>query len=260
MRLRVEIINTRQSKTMQFRMKVRSPMKSHLIKIRLEAVTDPEQAAAAARVRREVFGAEWSAELWSTSPDDLSRAHHLIARVLPEEKVIGTVTLLDTTGNESMHEKYGLSFGRFDRVARYTHMAVVKPYHGLKLPLYMLLEAHRLYVAPGGFAYTWFSFPSNRAASSTFCRLFHYSATSRVVEGEQGPCRVLLRREGTADARYADMKVRSFLDAVQPERLRIIPPLERTTPLESALDSPEYSTNTWRAYSGLVQEDEWVAQ
>ena len=139
-------------------------------------------------------------------------------------------------------------------------MAVVKPYHGLKLPLYMLLEAHRLYVAPGGFAYTWFSFPSNRAASSTFCRLFHYSTTSRVVEGEQGPCRVLLRREGTADARYADMKVRSFLDAVQPERLRIIPPLERTTPLESALDSPEYSTNTWRAYSGLVQEDEWVAQ
>ena len=69
-----------------------------------------------------------------------------------------------------------------------------------------------------------------------------------------------MRREGTADARYADMKVRSFLDAVQPERLRIIPPLERTTPLESALDSPEYSTNTWRAYSGLVQEDEWVAQ
>ena len=48
--------------------------------------------------------------------------------------------------------------------------------------------------------------------------------------------------------------------SVQPERLRVIPTLERTTPLESALVSPEYSTNTWRAYSGLVQEDEWVAQ
>jgi len=135
-------------------------------------------------------------------------------------------------------------------------MAVVKTYHGLKLPLYMLLEAHRLYVVPGGFVYTWLSFPSDRAASSTFCRLLHFSPTSRVLEGEQGPCRVLLRREGTADARYADMKVRSFLDAVQPERLRVIPTLERTPPL----DSSEYSTTTWRAYSGLVQEDEWVAQ
>ena len=51
-----------------------------------------------------------------------------------------------------------------------------------------------------------------------------------------------------------------FLDAVQPERLRVIPTLQRTTPLESALDSSEYSTNTWRAYSRPVQEDEWLAQ
>src|SRR5262245_46127709 len=110
-------------------------MRNHLIKIRLESVTDAEQAAAAARVRREVFGTEWSAELRSTSPDDRSRAYHLIARALPEEKVIATVTLLDTTGNEAMHKRYGLAFSRFDRVARYTHMAVLKPYYGLKLPL-----------------------------------------------------------------------------------------------------------------------------
>jgi hypothetical protein len=235
-------------------------MKGQLINIRLEAVTDAEQAAAAARVRREVFGTEWSADVWGTSSDHSSRANHLIARVLPENKVIATVTLLDTTANETMHEKYELVFDRSDRVARYTHMAVVKPYHGLKLPLYMLLEAHRLYVVPGGFAYTWLTFPSNRSASSTFCRLLHFSPTSRVLEGEQGPCRVLLRREGTADARFADMKVHCFLDAVRPERLRIIPILQRSTPLESELGSPEYSTNTRRASAGLVQEDEWVAQ
>ena len=84
------------------------PMKSHPMKIRLEAVTDAEQAAAAARVRRKVFGMDWSAELWRTCADDLSPVNHLIARVLPEKKVIATLTLLDTAGNETMHEKYGL--------------------------------------------------------------------------------------------------------------------------------------------------------
>jgi len=39
-------------------------MKSDLMKIRLEAVADAEQAAVAARGRREVFGTEWAAEPW----------------------------------------------------------------------------------------------------------------------------------------------------------------------------------------------------
>jgi hypothetical protein len=220
-----------------------------MMKIRLEAVTDVEQEAAAARVRREVFGTEWATELYPMSPKDLSRANHLIARVLPEEKVIATLTLLDTTGNETMHEKHGLAFSGLDRVARYTHMAVLKPYHGLKLPLHMLLEANRLYVVPGRFAYTWLSFPSDRAASSTFCRMLHFSAASRIVEGEQGRCRVLWRREGTADARAADMKIRHLLDATQPRRMEVIPAFHRTTSTITA----------YRPYSGLVREDEWVA-
>jgi hypothetical protein len=55
------------------------------MKIRLEAVTNAEQQAAAARVRHEVFGTAWALQLCRIAPDDLSHVHHLIARVLLEE-------------------------------------------------------------------------------------------------------------------------------------------------------------------------------
>src|SRR5215469_18033670 len=121
------------------------------MKIRLEAVTNHEREAAAARVRREVFGAELGIETSNSGRTDHSRLQQVIARVLPENEVVATVTVLDTSGNCSLHEKYGLAFGAFDKVARYTHMAVLKPYRGLSLPLYMLLEARKLYIIPGRF-------------------------------------------------------------------------------------------------------------
>src|SRR5205085_3905630 len=138
----------------------------------------------AARVRREVFGTEWASELCRIASNDSVRANQVIARVLPEGDVVGTVTILETTGNGGVHEKYELPFGRFDRVARYTHMAVLKPYRGLNLPVYMLLEARQLFIIPSGFTSTWLLFQADRALSSTFCTTMAYSANTRIVNAE----------------------------------------------------------------------------
>jgi hypothetical protein len=197
------------------------------MKIRLEAVTNIEQEAAAARVRRGVFGTEWAFELARIAPNDLSRAHQLIARVLPDDEVVATVAILDTTGNRTLHEKYELPVGRFDRVARYTHMAVLKPYRGLNLPVYMLMEARQLFIIPSGFTYTWLLFQADRAMSSTFCTTMAYSASTRIVNAEQGRCRVLLRNEKSHEAHAADMRTRCFLDSIQPKPLQVVPICQR---------------------------------
>lgn len=227
------------------------------MKVRLEAVTNVEQQAAAARIRREVFGTEWAIEVPRIDPHDFARVNQVIARVLPADEVVATVTILDTTGNRTLHEKYELAFGRFDRVARYTHMAVLKPYRGLNLPLYMLLEARQLYVIAGGFTYTWLLFPADRVMSSTFCKTLGFSASTQVVQGEQGRCRVLLRNEKSHETHVAETQTRCFLDSIRPKRLQVVRISQAATAAESVPEFPAGSR--WRSYCGLVREDEWVA-
>ncbi len=193
------------------------------MKIRLEEVTNIEREAAAARVRREVFGTEWGIELSRIAPNDFSRATQIIARVLPDDEVVATVAILDTTGNRVLHEKYELPFGSGDRVARYTHMAVLKPYRGLNLPLYMLLEARQRYIIAGGFTYTWLLFQSDRATSTKLCTTLGFSASTEVTNCEQGRCRVLVRDEKSTEAHVADMQTRCFLNSLQPRRLKVLP-------------------------------------
>lgn len=227
------------------------------MKIRLEAVMTVEQNDAAARVRREVFGTEWAIERNGISSIDMARADQLIARVLPEGEVVATVTILDTTGNAALHEKYGLPFSRFDRVARYTQMAVLKRYRGLNLPLYLLLDARRLYILPNAVTRTWLLFPQGRAAFSRLCARLGFSASSQVVDAEQGPSHVLLRDEKSHAADVADMRTRSFLDAGRPKQLEVI------TVSERSIETPEpryFGGVSYRLYSRVVSEDEWIAQ
>jgi hypothetical protein len=227
------------------------------MKIKLEAVTNVEQEAAAARVRREVFGTEWAIELSRIAPNDFSRSNQVIARALPDDEVVATVTILDTSGNRTLHEKYDLPFSTSERVARYTHMAVLKPYRGLNLPLYMILEARQLFIIPGGYSYTWLLFQNSRAISSTFCTKLGFSASTHVVYGEQGRCRVLMRDEKSHEAHVGDMQTRRFLNSVPAKPLQVIPISEAATETES---EPEFSAGMrWRPYSGLVREDEWLA-
>jgi hypothetical protein len=185
----------------------------------------------------------------------------LIARILPENKVVATVTVLNTTGDAAIHEKYGLYFAETDRVARFTHMAVLKPYHGLNLPLHMLLEATQRYVTPRGFTHTWLTFPADRAAASTFCRVLHFTSAMHSVDGELGRCKVLVRREDNLQSRSADEKLRSFLEVLKPQRVQIVPESATTTPFEPLAGSSIDSRGSgWRPYPALIRQDEWLAQ
>src|SRR6267142_5977516 len=130
-------------------------------------------------------------------------------------------------------------------------MAVLKPYRGLNLPLYLLLEARRLFVV-GNFTHTWLLFRADRAIASRFCRMLDFSASAPIVQGEEGPCRVLLRAERTHRADLADLQTRRFLDKVRPKQLQVIPPSE--TGRANAVQR-DLSLRSGR----LVGEDEWVA-
>jgi hypothetical protein len=221
----------------------KSSSRKGFMKVRIEAVTRVEQEAAAARVRREVFGTEWAVELCRIAPNSF-RGNQLIARVVPDGPVIATLTVLETTGAHELHEGHGMFFDDSDRVARYTQMAVLRPYRGLNLPLYLLLEARRRYIIPGGFTYTWLLIGAERAIASRFCTMLDFSASSQTVLGDQGISRVLLRHETAHDADIADMQTRSFLEEVRPQHLEVIPATE-----SAAVSS-----------YGLVHEDEWIAQ
>jgi hypothetical protein len=211
------------------------------MKLRIEAATSVEQKAAAAGVRRAVFHTECVRELCQFVPGRMSRRNELVARFVSDDRVIATLTVVETTGQDALHEKNGLSFGESDRVARYTQMAVLGPYRGLNLPLYLLLEARRLYISAGGFSHTWLLMPASRAATSKLCTMLDFSASSRSVVGDQGLCRVLARDEMTRAASLADTRTMSFLEDVRPGDLDVIPVSES-------------------AHCQLVREDEWVAQ
>lgn len=88
---------------------------------------------------------------------------YLLARVGPDQAPVGCLCVQDTTNKHQLHEELALKFDPQARVARYTHLAVLKPYRGMNIPLAMMLEAHRTVIVPRQFNYTWLLFDVERA-------------------------------------------------------------------------------------------------
>jgi hypothetical protein len=97
-------------------------------------------------------------------------------------------------------------------VARYTQLAVLKPYRGLNLPVRLILEAHRTFVRPKEIRYTWLLFDAARARTSSLCQLLGFSASSRRFLTEYGCSRALTRDESTMQARSCDRTAQSWVD------------------------------------------------
>jgi hypothetical protein len=64
----------------------------------------------------------------------------LIARVERSGDPVAVLTVVDTTGDAALHERFGLPFSTQDRTARYTQLAVLKPYRELDIPLKLITE------------------------------------------------------------------------------------------------------------------------
>jgi hypothetical protein len=76
----------------------------------------------------------------------------------------------------------------------------------------MMLEAHRRWIGPDQFDYTWLLFDADRAASSAICRLLAFTASVRVFSSEYGRSRALVRVERTPQAEQAIRQAELYLE------------------------------------------------
>ncbi len=165
----------------------------------IEAIESAAQESAAAHIRHEVFGREWNCKVDAPASGHPAKALHLLARVGPHGEPAATLSVVDTTGDTALHERFGLPFDRYTRVARYTQLAVLKSYRGLNIPLALIVEARRRFVSRGRLEYTWLLFHSERARSSALCRLLHFNASDQTFRTEYGRMRVLVKDERLAN-------------------------------------------------------------
>jgi len=165
------------------------------VEILIEQVTNDENARAMMGVRRQVFERELGIRL----PPDGARANgkisHLVAFIYPSRRAVGTLSVIDTSGDEQLHGEHNLGFAPEARAARFTHLAVLRPFRGMHIPLVMMLEAHRLFVAPRRHDYTWLLFDAERAPTSFLTRLLGFTPKADVFVSEYGLRRPLVRDE-----------------------------------------------------------------
>jgi hypothetical protein len=119
----------------------------------IERIANSEDMAAMLEVWKQVF----EREMGITLPQDSTRGDvsHWLARLEHSWQAIGTLSVVNTTGADQLHDSLGLRFDPQARVARFTHLAVLKHYRGMNIPLAMMLEAHRSVIVPGQFDHTW---------------------------------------------------------------------------------------------------------
>lgn len=174
-----------------------------------------EQAASSADIAEmlEVWQQVFERELGITLPQDNAPGDisHWLARLKHGKKTVGTLSVVDTTGQHQLHDSLGLGFDPQARVARFTHLAVLKPYRGMNIPLALMLEAHRSVIVPGRFDYTWLLFDVERAANSFLSRQLGFTLRPQTFVSEYGCRSPLVRDEHTPEAQRAIGEAKSKL-------------------------------------------------
>lgn len=160
-------------------------------------VKTDEDRAAMRRIWQQVFEQEMGIALSSFEAQEKNAVAHLLARAEPEGKPVGTLSVIDTSGDQQLHASCGLSFEPHARVARFMCLAVLKSYRGMNVPLMMMLEAHRRVIVPQRFDHTWLLFDARRAATSFLCRQLGFTPTADTFVSEYG-CRCPLVRDERA--------------------------------------------------------------
>jgi hypothetical protein len=164
----------------------------------IKQIASNEDVAEMLEVWQQVFEREMGITLpRDSSPGNIS---HWLARSEQNGKPVGTLSVVDTSGQHHLHDSLGLGFDPQARVARFTHLAVLKPYRGRTIPLAMMLEAHRNVIVPGQFDHTWLLFDVERAANSFLSLQLGFKMLPQTFVSEYG-CRCpLVRNERTPEA------------------------------------------------------------
>jgi hypothetical protein len=167
----------------------------------------------------EVWKQVFEREMGITLPRDSATGNisHWLARLKQSREAVGTLSVVDTSGRDELHDSLGLGFDPKARVARFTHLAVLKPFRGMSIPLAMMLEAHRSAIVPGQFDYTWLLFDVERAARSFLARQLAFTLLPQTFVSEYG-CRCpLVRNERTSEATRAIRDAESYVKERQIE-------------------------------------------
>jgi GNAT superfamily N-acetyltransferase len=141
----------------------------------------------------------------------------MLARLVPTGEPVGTLTVMETTGNSELHARYGVPV-RSDgngRVARFTRLAVLAPYRGQGLSMQLVIEAHRQFVVTQSIRQTWLLFDAGRAGTSLISTLLGYTVGPRSYRSEYGLCRVLFRDEMSIPAELGTRRGVAYLTALQ---------------------------------------------
>jgi hypothetical protein len=176
----------------------------------IEEIANSEDVAAMFAVWKQVF----ERELGITLPEDSPRGtiSHWLARLTQSREAVGTLSVVDTSGEHQLHDSLGLKFDPKARTARFTHLAVLKPFRGMNIPLAMMLEAHRSVVVPGAFDHTWLLFDVEKAARSFLARQLGFTLLPQTFVSEYG-CRCpLVRNERTPEAARAIRQAESYIE------------------------------------------------
>src|SRR6266849_8400558 len=181
------------------------------MEIIVEQVTTDADVDAIVRIRNQVFLREMGITLAPFGASENGHATYLVARGGPDKEPVGSLCVLDTSDDHQLHERFGLKFEPRAGVARYTHLAVLKPYRGMNIPLAIMIEAHRRVIVPRQFDYTWLLFDVERAANSFLSRLLGFAPLSETFVSEYG-CRCpLVRDERTLRSAQFIVRAESYL-------------------------------------------------
>lgn len=186
--------------------------------ISIEKIQNSDDVAAMLDVWRQVFEHEMGIVL--PYSDATANTSHWLARLVKSREAVGTLSVVNTSGQHQLHESLGLRFEPEKQVARFTHLAVLKPYRGMNIPLAMMLEAHRSVIVPGDFDYTWLLFDVGRAPKSFLSRQLGFTLLPQTFVSEYG-CRCpLVRNERTPAAARAIRTAGSYLERWNAEAAR----------------------------------------
>jgi hypothetical protein len=185
------------------------------MKIIIEPVINERSGAAMRWIRQQVFEYEMGLDLARLGDPEQPDAFHLLMRVEPGGNPAAVLSVVDTSDNHQLHGRYGLSFAPGLRVARYSQLAVLRPYRGMNLPLRLILEAHRRFVMPNRFDYTWLLFDTRRATSSLLHKQLGFTPKILDIPSEYSLTCVLLRDENAARSKQAIRRTERYLKQCQ---------------------------------------------
>ncbi|MBA3242619.1 MAG: hypothetical protein H0T60_15445 [Acidobacteria bacterium] len=180
----------------------------------IETVVSDEDESAMLDIRERVFEREMGIRLAPAHAQGGEGAAHLLARVAPGGEAVGTLSVIDTSGDRALHESCGLGFDPSARTARYMHLAVLKSYRGMNIPLMMMLAAHQRIVVPRGYDHTWLLFDAERAPASPLFQLLGFELKQGVFVSEYGRRRPLVRDERAHGSAQVIRRAEQYLEGL----------------------------------------------